>query len=188
MNRMDIYFMKKFLLMLLILFLCGIISADLCIEKLVNSYALLDIEMYEGYANANLTFQDVFWNILYERAKLVCILILLCFTPIKERISVILICVFSFAWGFFCMSSIAELGMAGIVVGIGSVLPHGLLYGGIVVLLLIKKNSHTYYYNNKSALGAVTYIAIVFMFIAGCILESLMGTHFIPWVIRLGLI
>ncbi len=180
--------MKKFLLMLLILFLCGVIGADLCIEKLANSNALLDIEMYEGYANANLAFQDVFWNILYERAKLVLILILLCFTPIKERISLILICIFSFAWGFFLMSCIAELGMAGVVVGIGSVLPHGLLYGGIVVLLLLRKNSHSYYYKDKIALNAVIYIAIIFMFVTGCVLESLMGTHFIPWVIRLGLI
>ena len=86
--------MKKFLLMLLVLFICGIISADLCIEKLVNSNALLDIEMYEGYANANLAFKDVVWNILYERAKLVIILILLCFTPIKDKISVLLISIF----------------------------------------------------------------------------------------------
>ena len=180
--------MKKFLLMLLILFLCGIISADLCIEKLVDSNALLDIEMYEGYANANLAFKDVFWNILYERAKLVAILILLCFTPIKERISVLLISALSFAWGFFFMSCIAELGMAGVVVGITSVLPHGLLYGGIFVLLLTKRNRYSYHRREQMALGVTTYIAICFLFIAGCIIESLMGTHFIPWVIRLGLI
>lgn len=180
--------MKKFLLMLLILFLCGIISADLCIEKLVNSNALLDIEMYEGYANANLAFQDVFWNILYERAKLVVILVLLCFTPIKEKISIFLISIFCFAWGFFCMSCISELGMAGIVVGIGSVLPHGILYGGIVALLLFRKNTYSYYHKESVPFSAITYIAIILMFLTGCIFESIMGTHFIPWVIRLGLI
>ena len=180
--------MKKFFLMLLILFLCGVISADLCIEKLVNSNALLDIEMYEGYANANLAFQDVFWNILYERAKLVLILVLLCFTPIKEKISVLLICIFSFAWGFFVMSCIAELGMAGIVVGISAVLPHALFYGGIVLLLIVKRSRYTYHRREQMALGAATYIAIVMLFITGCIIESIMGTHFIPWVIRLGLI
>lgn len=189
-NRIGwlICFMKKFLLMLLILFLCGIISADLCIEELINSNALLDIEMYRGYANAELAFKDVFWNILYERAKLVFILVLLCFTPLKEKISVLLISIFSFAWGFFFMSCVAELGMAGVVVGIASVLPHGLFYGGIIVLLLIRRNRYSFHQRDRVTLGAVTYIVVVLLFITGCVIESLMGTHFIPWVIRLGLI
>jgi len=180
--------MKKFFLMLLILFICGVISADLCIEKIANSNALLDIQMYEGYANANLSFQNVFWNVLYERAKLVAILVLLCFTPIKDKISVLLISIFSFAWGFFMMSCIAELGMAGIVVGISSVLPHSLFYGAIMVVLLVKNNRHNYRQREMVAYNAVTYIAIIMLFVTGCIIESIMGTHFIPWVIRLGLI
>lgn len=180
--------MKKFLLMLLILFTCGIVSADLCIENLINSNSLLEIEVYEGYANAELTFHDVFWNILYERAKLVAILILLCFTPMKDKIAVLLVSVFSFAWGFFCMSCISELGMAGVVVGIASVLPHGLLYGGIVVLILARRNRHSYHQQNQLVISVVTYIVMILMFITGCIIESIMGTHFIPWVIRLGLI
>jgi len=180
--------MKKFLLMLVVIFLCGIICADLCIENLVYSNALLDIEIYEGYANANLVFKDVFWNVCYERAKLVIILILLCFTPVKEKIAVALVCIYSFAWGFYFMSCMAELGMAGVVVGVGSVLPHGLFYAGIIVLLLIKKNRYSYHQRDGVALNTVTYIAIVMMFVTGCVIESLMGTHFIPWVIRLGLI
>ena len=180
--------MKKFLLMLLILFLCGIISADLCIEKLANSSSLLDIELYEGYANANIVLKDMFWNIFYERVKFVLILILLCFTPIREWISVLLISIFCFAWGFFFMSCVTELGLAGIVVGIASVLPHGLLYGGIVMVLSIHKNSHSYYHRDTTPFSLVTYIAIILLFITGCIIESIMGTHFIPWVIRLALI
>lgn len=174
--------------MLLILFICGIISADLCIEKLVHSNALLDIEMYEGYANANLAFKDVFWNILYERAKLIIVIILLCFTPIKEKIAVLFISFYCFAWGFFLMSCIAELGMTGIVVGVASILPHGLFYGGIIGILLLKSNRHSYRYRENVAFNAVTYIAIILLFVTGCIIESIMGTHFIPWVIRLGLI
>ena len=174
--------------MLCIIFLCGLISADLCIEKLVDSQALLDIEMYEGYANANITFKDVFWNILYERIKLVLILGLLCFTPMKESVSVILVSVFSFAWGFFFMTSIAQLGMAGIVVGIASVLPHGVFYGAIFAILLFRKNKYGYYQKDRLTLGIASYIAILLLFLAGCVVESVMGTHFIPWVIRLGLI
>lgn len=180
--------MKKFLLMLLILFICGIISADLCVEKLLNSNVLLDIEIFRGYANAKLAFKDVFWNVLYERAKLIVILILLCFTPIREKIIYILISIFSFMWGFFCMSCISELGFAGAAVGITSVFPHGIFYVGMVVLLLQNNAHNSYHQKDRVTLNAVTYMSMILMFVTGCIIESLMGTHFIPWVIRLGLI
>lgn len=180
--------MKKFVLMLCIIFLCGFISADLCMEKLADSHALLDIEMYEGYANADIAFKDVFWNILYERIKLVLILGLLCFTPMKESVSVVLVSAFSFAWGFFFMTCISQLGMAGIVVGIASVLPHSIFYGGIFAILIFRKNKYSYYQKDRMVLGVASYIAILFLFAAGCVIESVMGTHFIPWVIRLSLI
>lgn len=180
--------MKKFLLMLLILFICGVISADLCIEKLVNSKVLLDIGVYQGYANAKLAFKDVFWNIFYERIKLIAILILLCFTPIRENVSFLLVSVFSYMWGFFFMSCIAELGLAGVVVGITSVLPHGILYAGVLFLLLQNNTRYSYHQRDRGALNVVTYISMILMFLSGCIIESLMGTHFIPWVIRLGLV
>ena len=180
--------MKKFLLMLLILFICGIISADLCIEELLNSKVLLDIEIYQGYANAKLAFRDVFWNVLYERTKLIVILMLLCFTPIREKISFLLISIFSFMWGFFLMSCIAELGLAGVVVGITSVLPHGIFYAGVLFLLLQGDTYRSYHQRDRVTVNVLTYISMILMFITGCIIESLMGTHFIPWVIRLGLI
>lgn len=182
------FFMKKFLLMLLILFICGIISADLCIEELINSKVILDIGVYQGYANAKLAFKDVFWNIFYERIKLIAIMILLCFTPLRDKISFLFISIFSFVWGFFFMSCIAELGLTGVVVGIVSVFPHGIFYAGILFLFLQSSTHHSYHQRSRTAFNVVTYIVIFLMFLTGCVLESLMGTHFIPWVIRLGLV
>lgn len=180
--------MKKFIWMLLILFICGIISADLCLEELVNSKILLDINVYQKYANAKLQFKDVFWNVLYERIKLIVILILLCFTPIREKILVLLISVFSFIWGFYFMSCINVLGLTGVVVGITAVIPQGIFYAGVLFLLFQNTMQLEYYYGNKTAYHAITYVVMILMFVTACVIESLMGTHFIPWVIRLGLI
>ncbi len=180
--------MKKFLLMLLILFICGIVSGDLCVEELESSQVLLDLEIYRSYANAKLDFRDVFWNVLYERGKLFFFMILLCFTPIKEKMIFVFICIFSFVWGFFFFSCLTELGMAGVVVGITAVLPQGLFYSGAIGLLLQGKTNYSYHQRDRMVRGTVNYILMVLLFITGCIVESLMGTHFIPWVIRLGLI
>lgn len=183
--------MKKFFLMLVIIFISGMISADVCIDMVKDSSVLLDLELYKGYANARLVYQDVFWNVMYERIKLFAFIILLCFTPLRNYLVSLVMGVFSFIWGFFIMSCITELGLAGVVVGITSVLPHGLLYGALVMMLLGGGDipySYTYQRRGSIALNVVNVIIMVLLLITGCVMESLVSTHFIPWVIRLSLI
>ncbi len=181
--------MKKFFLMLAILFLCGIVSADICVDIIKDSSVLMDLEIYKSYANAELIYKDVFWNVLYERLKMFAFLFLLCFTPLREFLGVLLASVFSFIWGFFSMSCMIELGLAGVVIGIASVLPHGLLYGVLIVMMLAKRErTYTYHKKSQVAFSIVSCMAILLLLVTGCVLESLVSTHFIPWVIRLSLI
>lgn len=182
--------MKKFFLMLAIIFICGVVSAEVCMDLLNDSSVLLDLEVYKGYANAKLFFQDVFWNILYERIKLFVFIILLCFTPLRNFLAGLIVSVFSFIWGFFIMSCIAELGLAGVVVGIASVIPHGLFYGAMIMMMLSGREGHSYTYQNSEriALNIANVVIMILLLITGCVLESLVSTHFIPWVIRLSLI
>ncbi len=179
--------MKKFFLMLAIIFICGIISADVCIDIVKDSSVLIDLEIYKGYANAKLLFHDVFWNILYERIKLVVFIILLCFTPLRNYLAILIVSVFSFIWGFFIMSCIRELGLAGVVVGIASVIPHGLFYGALIMMMLGGGEVHSYTYQNRGgiALNIANAIIMILLVVTGCVMESLVSTHFIPWVIRL---
>lgn len=179
---------KKFLWILCILFICGIISADICINELAYSKALLDIKIYQDYANAKLVFKDVFCSVLYERIKQMVLLIILCFTPIKERVAYLLVSVLAFLWGFFFMSCVSGLGFVGVVISIVAVLPHGILYGGVLLLLIQKNRQHAYYYRNRMMESSITYIAMIILFITACIIEGVMGTHFIPWVIRIGMV
>ena len=59
--------MKKFLIVLIIIFICGILSADVCLKQMKESDVLLGIDFYEQYATSKLEFKNVFWNILYQR-------------------------------------------------------------------------------------------------------------------------
>lgn len=181
--------MKKTIVMLLVLFICGVLSADVCIEVLRQSGDFAqNPDIYTGYANANLVFKDVFWNIVYERMKLCMILLLLGITPFKEKLSILLFAVFSFCWGFFVMSSITELGLAGVVVGISAVVPHGLCYMLMLVLLFGKKRRYSYHAKESVLIHFGTYVLIFLFFVTGCVIETLVSTYFIPWVIRLSLI
>lgn len=182
--------MKKSFFMLLILFICGIVSADVCMDILKEGNALLDVGMYERYANAQLVYQDIFWNILYERIKLFAFLLLLCFTPIRRFLGIVMISVFSFTWGFYIMTCVLELGMAGVIVGIAAVLPQGILYGMLLITLLSRNDVHTYSHHKQSSLvrGILDVVIVILLLITGCVMESIVSTHFIPWVIRLSMI
>ena len=180
--------MKKFLIILIILFICGLLSADVCLKEIEDHTVVIGKEVYEQYASLKLAFKNVFWNVLYERIKLFVVLFILCFTPIKEKIGVVLAAIFSFVWGFFLMSSIIELGFVGLIVGLASVLPHGILYCGSIWLMLRKNRTRSYLVREKMMINMASYIGVVLLFITGCILESVMGSYFIPWVIRLSMV
>ena len=180
--------MKKFFIVLIIVFICGILTADICFLKIKDSEVLVGKEFYEQYANTKLVFKDVFWNVLYERIKLLFVLSLLCFTPLKERIGVILVTLFSFVWGFFLMACIIELGVVGLIIGLASVLPHGIMYGAGIGTVLRQRKNRKYHLKNKNLMEIGVLFFLVLLFVTACVLESLIGVHFIPWVIRLSLI
>ena len=180
--------MKKFLIVLIIIFICGVLSADVCLKQVKESEIFHDVDFYEQYANAKLVFKNVFWNILYERIKIFGILLILCCTPIKEKLGMLLAPLFSFVWGFYLMSCIIELGFAGLVVGLASVLPHGIFYGGGIGLMIVNRAERSYYRKSQGVIYVAKYIAILLLFVTACVIESFVGTHFIPWVIRLSLI
>lgn len=179
--------MKKFLIVLIILFICGVLSADVCLKQMEET-TLIGREVYEQYANTKQGFQQVFWNVFYERIKLLGVVLLLFLTPIKERVGMILGPIFCFVWGFFLMSCIIELGFVGVIVGLASVLPHGYLYGQGLWFLLRKSRAKTYLARERLMLHILSYLGLVLLFLSGCILETLMGSSFIPWVIRLSMI
>lgn len=180
--------MKKFLLMLTILCVCGFVSADLCVATIQDKDIFLSQEQFIAYAYNETRFKDVFWSVLYERGKLLIGIILLMFTPLREKLSVILVSIFSFLFGFFCMSCILSLGMVGVVVAIFTVIPHGILYFIVILLLLQRRQTKRYIERNRRGKSLLTFVILIFIFVAGCVLETVVGTQFVPWIIRLSLI
>ena len=180
--------MKKLLIILILIFICGILSADIFINQIQGSKVLFGIEFYEQYSKSEPLFKDVFWRVLYERIKLFMLLIVLCSTPIKERVLIILVFIFSYIWGFFLMSSIIQLNVAGLVVGVTSVLPHGILYASVIGIMVNLRKSRHFLAKNKVMFNIGMVFLMILFFLTGTITESLMGTYFVPWVIRLSLI
>ncbi len=177
--------MRKWILTLCILMISGMIVADICLVGLEEAGVLIDKEVFQSYAYSLVGFQETIWNLLYERIKLVAFLILLFLTPIRKYLPVIFAGVFAFFYGFFFMNCILTLGFVGVVVGLGAVFPHGIFYVAIFLSLLGREGRHTYRRGKLIPQNILTYILAVLFFLTGCILECIMGVHFIPWIIRL---
>lgn len=180
--------MKKILLIFAIIFVSGIIAADICVSGLKNENMLINIEVFKNYAYADTIFKQVIWNMLYERGKLIVCLLVLCITPLRNHMPIIFACVFSFCFGFFMMSCVLVLGFIGVIVALSSILPHGLFYIGIFVILFRRFNMHGYRPNKGVAQSVGTYLFMLLLYVTGCVMECVMGVHFIPWVIRLSLV
>ncbi len=180
--------MKKFLLILVILFVSGVIAADICISGLQEENIWINMSDFQTYAYSKVTFKDVIWNMLYARGKIMLCLIVLGLTPWREKMPGIFLGIFLFCLGFFSMSCILELGFVGIVIAIASIFPHGIFYVTIF-LILYKRQSHYGYQAGKN-IGQMmaTYLFILLLFVTGCVMECVMGVHFIPWIIRLSLV
>ena len=180
--------MKKYLFVLVVLFVSGFIASDICASGLNNENILINQDIFKAYAYANIAFKDVIWNMLYERGKLILCLLVLCITPFKNQMPVIFTSVFTFCFGFFMMSCILVLGFIGVVVAIASILPHGLFYIGLFVLSFRRSDLHRIGKSVGIAQFAGTYLFMLLLYVTGCVMECVMGVHFIPWVIRLSLV
>lgn len=180
--------MKKIWIMLLLLFLCGMISGDLIAESIKEDGVLLGIEVYKEYAYSKPVFEEVFWQILFERCKCLMIVTILIMTPLRKVIPLVLIGVAVFMLGFFTMSNLISLGAVGLLIAIVTFLPQLLFYGGMVLVFIGREERKKLRSGEKIAFRTLTILLVMMLFVAGCVVESLVGVHLIPWMIRLSLI
>jgi len=180
--------MKKFLIVLSIVFICGIITADIFTGHLLNTEIILSMDILKKYAYSELFFNDVIWNLTYERLKQYICILLCGITPLRNYVSIILVGILLFCFGFFTMSCILAIGFVGVLIGIASIIPHGVLYFISYHLMSQQRRVYSYQQTGKIPQKIITYILAIMFFVTGCVIECVIGVHFIPWLIRLSLI
>ena len=181
-------YMRKIWIMLLLLFICGMISGNFIAESLKEEGVLLGMEVYKEYAFAKPVFEEVFWQILFERCKCLLIVALFLLTPLRRMIPLILVSIATFMLGFFLMSNMISIGVVGLLISIVTFLPQLFFYGGIVLLLFHAQERSTLRQGKKMAFHTMKITLSIMLFVAGCMVESLLGVYMSPWMIRLSLI
>lgn len=177
--------MKKSIFLWLLLLICGMISADVLAMISDFENIVINAEEYRAYAYAKVEFKEMFWKLLYERGKMLGILALISLLPTREKLLPLLACFFTYGYGIFFMSCLMEIGIAGILISLSALIPHGILYGIAIVLMFRRRELRTYQMNQKFGYEAGTVAIILLLFVTGTVIECFIGTEFMPWVIRL---
>lgn len=180
--------MRKKIFLLLLLLICGMVSADVLAIMSDFENIVVGTEEYRAYAYAEVTFEEIFWKLFYERGKLLVTLALISVLPIREKILSVLVCIFTYGYGFFFMSCLMEIGIAGILIGLSAIFPHGILYGIAIVLLFHRRELRSYQRTKRVGYEMGGMVIVIALFVAGCVVECFIGTTFMPWVIRLSMI
>lgn len=180
--------MKKILIMLLLLFLCGMISGDIIVGDLKEENVVLGMEVYKNYAYSKREFETVFWQILFERCKCLIFVVILALTPLRSKLPLVLVGIFTFTMGFFTMSNLISLGAVGLLVSLSIFLPQLIFYGGTIFAFYRGQEIRRFRQGEKLIFHALSFVLALLLFVAGCVVECLIGVHFIPWMIRLSLI
>uniref|UniRef100_UPI004056A6E5 hypothetical protein n=1 Tax=Agathobacter sp. TaxID=2021311 RepID=UPI004056A6E5 len=180
--------MKKTIFLLLLLLICGMVSADVLTAISDFENIMLQVEDYMAYAYAGITFKEMFWKLLYERGKMLVVLGLISIFPFREKLLPFFACFFTYAYGFFFMSCLLQVGVVGIPITLSAVFPHGILYGIVIMLMFKRKELRSYQMKKRVGYEAGGIALFLLLFITGCIIECYVGTAFMSWVIRLSLV
>ncbi len=185
--------MRKNLLFFLLLFLVGIAGAQFFGKEFLTTYGFLNPYHLNAFAEMDVKELLLFWNILWERGKLLLGIGILLATPIRKFVPALLMGGFAFVFGFFSAACVMNLGVPGIGVALFFWIPHGIFYILAILLLLYFVNSGMdvqggYAFRRSGKKRLLSFILfpllIILLLVIGSLLEATAGTFFLQVMVR----
>lgn len=120
--------MKKHGLLICIAFLFGIWLANMLSSEFLMNYGIFNSYYLNQYAYSTISYEDLSGSILWERGKMVFVLLLLRRSLNRELFWVLVESMLSALFGFLLTAAAICLGVAGIVVILAGLFPQWLFY------------------------------------------------------------
>lgn len=177
--------MRKYVIFFVIDFLVGILLAQIIGEKQLICIEYFQRYRLELFSKQNLNNSFLFWKVIWDRTKIFSWLVLFSMTRYREYLLPIACGFCVFALGFFHGAYVLCFGISGILLVFSATFPQLFIYLFDVYLIERRMDYvslRTSYYR-KAKLGHIAITVLVFL--AGCVTETLVGTRFFQWVIRL---
>lgn len=176
--------MKREYLIWVILFLGGIWSAQLIGKEYFFTYGYFNPYHLKRFVASEIDYVDLFWNLLWTRGKQFVALWILRMTPWKRGLPMILKMLFIFLIGFILMVCCMTVGATGVMVLLAALFPHGICYFVAVIGLLGNDQSMSWD-QAKRGISIARKIGLCTLFVvSGCILETIIGTRILRYVLE----
>lgn len=175
--------MRREYLSYILLFLAGMWIAQVIGREYFMEYGYLTPYHLRNFAEAEMDYVDLFWNLLWTRGKQFLGLWILQMTPCRRILPVLLKRLVVLIMGFFLMVCCMIVGSMGILILLVVLFPQGICYGiGIVGMLGGNRDFALREGKHGAMLGKIG-ISILFM-ITGCILETILGTRLLRYILK----
>lgn len=176
--------MKKEILIVVILLLAGVFSAQLFGSEYFATYGFLNEYHLQSFSNVKLDWVALFWNVFWERGKLFLMIVILGMTPVKRALPLLFRAVFGYTVGLYGAACVMNMGAAGLGVLFFSVFPHGIFYL-MVLYLFLRMEGKAHYKEHKHIFTTAFSIAVLLvLFLVGCLLETTIGTCLLQMYLR----
>lgn len=176
--------MKKTFILFLILFLAGVLSAQLFGSEFLATYGFLNEYHLQSFAVARIEKVDLLWNVLWERGKLFLLLTVLLFTPTRRAVPAITGGLLSATAGLYGAACVMLFGIRGVGLFFCSLFPQWIFYflAGFFLFRLQRPVL------NNTGKEKASYIFSVFLIliliVVGCIVEVTFGMGLLQWCLR----
>lgn len=176
--------MRKLLLFGVVDFLFGVF-----LSHIVGEHNLIQVDYFkqfklELYAKQEVEYSVLLWKIIWDRAKFFSFIILFSMTRFREYLLYIVAGMFILLLGFMNGAYCICFGFKGIIIVLGILLPHFVIYGFAIYLIGSKKElckvRNGYYYKMR-----ISYVMVTFgLFLLGCLMETFVGTRFFKMILK----
>lgn len=165
--------------------MAGILSACLFGYDYFTTYGFINEYHARSFSETEFDVFLLVLSILWERGKFFVALWLLTYTPIRSIVPLLFRCAICFTMGMFIGACVINIGMFGILIAIGTWIPHGVLYV-IAILLIFGRESLQMYGGRKQNLRKIVYVSgTIGCILCGCIAEATAGTKILQSLFRM---
>lgn len=172
--------MKRLVWTGVVAFLAGIFTALIIGEEFFSTYGFFSEYNLKSFAYCEMDQVSLFWNIVWQRGKMMILVFLLSSTVLSKFMPYALMALGGFSFGILEVVCAMQMGIFGIIVPACSWIPHGGFYLIVLMILIRGRNLIRFENRRKKLYFFLLGFGLICLFFVGCFLETTLGT----WVMQ----
>ncbi|MCM1105910.1 MAG: hypothetical protein NC355_03100 [Blautia sp.] len=153
----------------------GVLCTSLFGYDYFSTYGFLNAYHIQAFSRAQIDLPTLLANIVWKRGELFGLIWIVSYTPIKRIAPLILRCALFFTAGMFAGACMINMGIYGLVVFLGSWIPHGPIYLAAIILMFRREFVRGYGSRNETVKRIVYGLSIFSLLVIGCVAEATVG-------------